>query len=164
VWHVASPLAALALAVLAGCSTGADNPTTADSFVERGNQICRELGRKLDELGEPPQPVGGPAFRRHQKRVETVSQEAFVALRGLEPPAELEQTRNQFFVAVSIQRRHSEELAKAARAAQRENRQGREGPAGNEVGRLIDLLREDTRRAQARLRELGWTECIDPGA
>jgi hypothetical protein len=164
VWQVASPLAALAVAVLAGCSNGNEDARTGDPFVERGNQICRELGRKLDELGEAPRPVGGPAFRRHEKRAVTVSQEAFVALQGLEPPPELEQARNQFFVAVTIQRRHSRELERAARAAQRETRQGREGPAGNELSRLVDLLREDTQRAQARLRELGWTECIDPGA
>jgi hypothetical protein len=114
--RVALALLACSAAAVAGCSGGGGEPEerlTAEQWIAEADRICAEYEGRLDELPQPDDLEGLAAMAA---AAEPIAEEGLDALRGLEPPDELEEEADEWLARTAENVRAIGDLREAAEA------------------------------------------------
>jgi hypothetical protein len=104
---------ALSFACLAaGCGGGGGGRLSREEFRQQANAICEKYDRKIQALGSPESPADIPAYV--QKGVPLLRQ-GIAELRGLNPPADVEDDYNRMLDETAKAIPAAEKLADAAK-------------------------------------------------
>jgi hypothetical protein len=134
-------VAAVALAVLAGCGGGGSTSSSAD-FVADGNQICREDNAKFKEIGAPE----SSDVRPYLDKIMPLVDEDLSRLQGLSPPSDQTSVYNEW---ISLLERGTA-LSK----------QAQEAPSGDAATKILQGSLALNKQADAKAKELGLDDCL----